>query len=133
MTHDPDFRQGSPSLLVGCGMLAATFLAHVCGGLLVGFAVLRENPVFWTHAGGYPIGLRDLVLWSYIPLWVGTVVLLGGLSMACVAHLGSGLRFFMLESLLLLVGWGLVTTSGLIALQNNLGNFLNGLPIHSHK
>ncbi|MEI6674113.1 MAG: hypothetical protein WCO57_02940 [Verrucomicrobiota bacterium] len=133
MTREPDLGEGTPALLAGCGMLAATLLANACGLLLVWFAVLRESLVFWTNAGGYPIWLRDLVQWTYLPLWVGTVVLLGSLSVACLAKIGGGLRFFMLESVLLLLGWVIVSTSGFVAFQNNIGNLLNGHPIHYHK
>jgi len=113
-------------------LVIAALLALGCGLLLVCFAVLRESRVFWTHAGGYPLWLRDLVLWTYMPLLLGTVGLLGGLSVACWAKIAGGLRFFILESVLLLLGWGMVATAGFIAYQNNVSNLINGRPIHHH-
>lgn len=35
---------------------------------LLCFYWLRETPIFWTNAGGYPIWLRDLVRDAFLPL-----------------------------------------------------------------
>lgn len=113
--------------------LLATLLAVGCGLLLVWLALLRENQAFWTHAAGYPMWLRNLVLWTFMSLFGGTVGLLCKLSMACCARLRGRLRFFAAESILILLGWGMVTASGCIAFQNNLSNLIHGVPLHHHQ
>ena len=118
---------------VRTGLVIASLLAIGCGVLLVWFAVLRESRVFWTHVGGSPLWLRDLVLLSYMPLFVGTAGLLCALSIACSLRIVTGLRFLVVELLLILLGWGLVATSGCIAFQNNVRNIVTGTPIHNHE
>jgi hypothetical protein len=125
--------QDDQPILIGVGMIVITLVVIGIGLLLVWFAVLRENQLFWTNAGGYPVWLRDLVLVTYLPLLAGTVSLLCGLSMACFAKIGGGLRFFAVESLLIFLAWGILTTSGYIAFENNVRNLINSVPIHSHQ
>ena len=129
----PDSYERDQTILVSAGLVVTTLLAIGAGLLLVWFAVLRENHVFWTYGGGYPIWLRDLVLWTYWPLLLGTIGLLFVLSAACFARLGGGLRFMVLELMLLLLGWGEVVASGCISLENNVQNLLHGSPIHNHQ
>lgn len=117
---------------ISTSLVIAALLALGCGLLLVCFAVLRESRVFWTHAGSYPLWLRDLVLWSHMPLLLGTVGLLSGLSLACFLIIVKRRRPFVVEPLLVLLGWGLVTTSACISFQNNVRNIINGTPIHNH-
>jgi len=74
-------------------MLFATVLVLGLVGVLVVFAVLRENQVFWTNAGGYPIWLRDLVLWTFYPILAITGMSLILLSMACFSRVCRSLRF----------------------------------------
>lgn len=133
MPHEPHPDQDPPLLWVGAGALLATVLAVGLGLVLVWFATLREDQVFWTREGGFPMALLDLVLLTYKPLLLGTVVLLCVLSMVCFAKLGGGLRWFALEATLLLIGWGLVTTSGYLAFHNNVSNLIHGQPLHQHE
>lgn len=133
MSPDPHSEENSRTILIGTGMLVSTLVAIGIGLLLVWFALLRENQLFWTHAGGYPIWLRDLVLCTYLPLLLGTTGLLFALSMACFAKIGGGRRFFLLHLMLLFLGWGGVTTSGFIAFQNNILNLIHGKSVHGHK
>jgi hypothetical protein len=113
-------------------MVVTTLAAIVLGWLLVGFAVLRENGAFWTNAGGYPVWLRDLVLWTYLPLLLGTTGLLSTLSAACFSKIGGGLRFFLIESLLILLGWGLVSTSCWISFHDNMNDLISRSPLLHH-
>jgi hypothetical protein len=130
MPPEPHRKPDPPPLWVGAGALLATGLAVGLGLVLILFAALREDQVFWTRAGGYPVALLDLVTLTYMPLFVGTVVLLYVLSVICFAKLGGGLRWFALEVTLLLVGWGLVTTSGYLSFQDNVSNLIHGQPFH---
>ena len=133
MDERPDNHDKGPEILLGFGLLLATSIVFCLGVLLVWFAILRENQTFWTNAGGYPLWLRDLVLWTYLPLLVATILVLFGLSMACSSKVCGSLRFFVLNALLLAVCWGLLATSGFIALENNLINLLEGNQLHHHK
>jgi hypothetical protein len=121
------------TILLGVGLMLVTLLACAMGMLLVWFAMLRENPVFWTNVGGYPVWLRDLVLLTYLPLFVGTGLGLSVLSMICFLRVCRSRRFFIVESLVLLTCWGLLATSGYIALANNVRNFIDGRDLHEHR
>jgi hypothetical protein len=77
--------------------------------------------------------LRDLVLLTYLPLFVGTGLGLSVLSMICLFRVCRSWRFFIVESLVLLTCWGLLATSGYIALANNVRNFIDGRDLHEHR
>jgi len=119
-------------ILTGAGLLLATVVVLGLGVVLVWFAILRENQVFWTNAGGYPIWLRDLVLWSYLPLFGGVGLSLAALSMACFSRVCRSLSFFVVEGLLLLMCWGLLATTSYIAFSNNIMNIIEGRNVHYH-
>ena len=127
-----DVQDSHAEILTGAGLLLATLLVMVLSAVLVWFAFLRENQVFWTNAGGYPIWLRDLVLWTYIPLLGVAGLSLMALSMACSSRICRSKRFFAVEGLLLLMGWGLLATSGGIAFSNNIVNIIDGRDLHYH-
>lgn len=118
---------------MGFGILLATLLVMGLGVVLVWFALLRENQAFWTNAGGYPIWLRDLVRLTYMPLFSGSVALLVVLTMTCCSKVCASVRFFVLETLILLLCWGLLATSGYISLSNNIMNLIEGRDLHSHQ
>ncbi len=132
MDEQSDCQEKTTEILVGFGLLVATSFIVLLSLLLVWFALLRENQAFWTHAGGYPVLLRDLVRWTYLPLLLGTAIMLFGLSLACFSKVCGSLRFFVLESLVLLFCWGLLATSGFVAFKNNILNILHGTPLHRH-
>lgn len=104
----------------------------VLGVLLVGAACLRETPLFWTHAGGYPVGLRFLVRFGFFPLWLAVAVVTLGV-------LGRGLASLRREGMTGLlslaagsVQGGLLLVATCIAFHNNISNLLSGLPLHYH-
>lgn len=101
--------------------------------VLVMGAILRETPLFWTNAGGYPLLLRDFVKYGFPLLWL----IVGGLASLAVlrswALLRSGRTHAGIAGLLVsLLHWGLWGTATGIAVWNNLNNLLRGLPVHSH-
>ena len=132
MDYHTDTPDRSTEILIGFGLLGVTLVIMCLGVLLIWFATLRENQMFWTNAGGYPIFLRDLVKVSYLPLFWGSTIVMLGLSMACFSKICSSLRFFVLELLLLVVCWCLLATSGFIALRNNVLNIIHGREMHYH-
>jgi len=109
------------------GWLPWTLLPAIAPWL--GMTVLRESALFWRHAGGYPVVLRDLVLDTYYPL---TLLLL----LACT--LGTLSTFAGVATLRrsTVVGWLIVAIAmgfGLAyAGANNLANLMDGRPLHSH-
>ena len=132
MDANSESQERHAQILTGAGLLFATVVVLGLWGVLVVFAILRENQVFWTNAGGYPIWLRDLVLWTYIPLLGVAGLSLMALSMACFSRICRSKRFFAVEGLLLLMCWGLLATSGCMAFSNNIANIIEGRDLHFH-
>ncbi len=132
MRADHGGADANAEILTGVGLVLATLVALGLGLLLVWFATLRENQVFWTNAGGYPIWLRDLVCWTYLPLFVGVGLSLMLLSMACFSRICRSIRFMAVEGILLLACWALLATSGYIAFANNVMNLIEGRDLHHH-
>jgi hypothetical protein len=59
----------------------------VAATVALAFAWLRETPIFWTNAGGYPIWLRDTVAAGFYPVWAASFAGTGWLVMtAGAAH-----------------------------------------------
>lgn len=132
MANHLNYENKSQQVLIGFWLMVTTTLCLILGLILIWFATLRENQAFWTNAGGYPIWLRDLVLWAFYPLLFGTIILHFSLGTACFSRICRSLRFFVFESLFLLLCGGLIVTSGFIAFGNNIQNLLNGNPIRHH-
>lgn len=120
-------------ILIGSVLFLLTLLILVADCLLIWFATLRENQVFWTNAGGYPLLLRDVVHYMFLPLLIVTAVSLLALNMACFSKICASLRFFILETLMLLLCWLLLAVAGYIAFKNNIQNIISGDPIHHHE
>ena len=55
-----------PSLSLASSIPA--LFAAVSAGVLLVFTLLRETLIFWQNAGGYPLLLRDLVLYGFYPI-----------------------------------------------------------------
>jgi len=107
-------------------------VAMMMAGLLLPFVWLREDPRFWTNAGGYPLWLRDLVLVSFYPLLLVYGVLLPCLSWLWLCWPARSVRLFCVEAALLALLWvavGLVMT---LMLANNVANLIEGRPLHAH-
>ena len=117
-------------MLLSVCLLITTLFAMAIGALLIWFAVLREDQMFWTNAGDYPIWLRDLVHFTYLPCLAATLLLLMALSMVWCARICGSIRFFIIESMLLLTCWILVSISGFIAFNNNVTNLIEGRKLH---
>lgn len=133
MKEGSGYQDNTAGLLIGFGLFQATSFAALLGLLLIWFASLRENQAFWTNAGGYPVPLRHLVNWTFVPLHFVTAFLLFGISLICFSKVCGSFRFFVLESLFLLFCWGLLATSAFIAFKNNVLNILHGSPLHRHE
>jgi hypothetical protein len=97
--------------------------------LLAVFAVMREQPLFWRNAGGWPIWLRDLVAVSFYPLLGLELLLLLLFSSACLRdrRTTQSSAIFTLPLL-----WGLLFLVLAVLAANNLDNLLSGRPLHWH-
>ena len=102
------------------------------GLLLILAALLRENPMFWRNAGGYPIFLRDLVEILFYPALLGYFLGTAAVSLIAVRLLVA--RFRVGGALLFagLVQWFLLAVILTIVLWNNVDNLLHGQPLHYH-
>ena len=99
--------------------------------VLIG-AALKETPVFWLNAGGYPEELRALLLVAFYPgyflylLWLIFVTFTAWRLICAFKKVGI---------LLLLasgVNWLMLAAATTIVIWNNVENLLQGLPFHYH-
>lgn len=97
---------------------------------LFAMALLREEPLFWRNAGGYPVLLREVVFWSFYPLLGIEVLLLGWLATTlCRGGRAMG-RTFRPVCLLTGVEGLVVAAAVVVAVENNLVNWVEGRPLH---
>ncbi len=133
MKGRPRPQNGTTRPRIGIELLLASVGLFALGLLLIWFATLRENPVFWTYAGGYPIWLRELVLRTYWVLFLLDSMCLIVLSLVCGLRICGPLRGVVFPTVMLAACWGLVAVSGAIAVKNNVLHFINGDPRHAHR
>lgn len=94
------------------------------------FAVLKETPLFWRNAGGWPVELRELILIGFYPALLAELAGLILFTAHMVAEPQSGLRRIRLWSTVVFWIWyaGIV----LMVTANNLANTFEGRPLHWH-
>ncbi len=113
------------ALVIG-GALTALGLAVLAG------AMLRETPGFWRNAGGFPVGLRDLVFSSFYPsLAIYFFGLVSG-SFTAWQLLRARSRSGGLLLLACGLNWLLFLVILTVVLCNNIENVMNGRPLHYH-
>ena len=120
----------SQSLILSAFIVAG--LLTLFGLLVLMGATLKETPLFWLNAGGYPEEVRSLLLVAFYPaylvyfFWLTFVTFTSWRLIRDFKHAGT---------LLLLasgVNWLLLAVSTTIVIWNNIENLLQGLPFHSH-
>ena len=104
----------------------------LAGLVLLVSSLLREMPEFWRNSGGYPILLRQMVLYLHYPI---LLLVFGGTAVVTVMALRHfaeerrtgrrllllcGLQWLLFAAVLVLMGW------------NNVQNLLNGHLLHYH-
>jgi hypothetical protein len=103
----------------------------LCGLLLVA-AVLKETNEFWLNAGGYPLLLREAVLWLFYPFGLVCLVGVASGTLASVKLVARraplGWLLFVLCSFQTL----LLLAVLVVVLWNNAANLWHGLPTHQH-
>ncbi len=116
------------------GMLRTAGLMATNGALLMvitPFALLREDPMFWRNAGGWPIWLRELVLDTFYPLFAGEVSVLIVLSMLvfCSQSLARWRKHTWTFTALM---WLWMVAIVAVVVNNNLANLSAGRSLHWH-
>jgi len=113
------------------GFLLWSVLNLLLGSVLLVAAALRETPLFWRNAGGFPVLLRELVLLLFYP----------GLMLLAIGVLWStwtawrwrpGSRLAVAVWMACLFQWLLLLVVIAIFAWNNLNNLLEGTPLHQH-
>lgn len=107
-------------------------VAFLLAGVLLPFVWLREDPQFWTYAGGYPLWLRQAVLVGFYPLLLLQGVLLAFLSWQLVRRPSRFARVCCVEALHMGLQWMLLGLVVLMMVANNVANLLDGRPLHDH-
>lgn len=100
--------------------------------LLIPVAWLREQPAFWTNAGGWPIWFREFVGASFFPLFLLEFLLLAAFSSVCVQLLPKQSANGNAAVAVLLLLWMLFLFAVMIIVANNLDNLIAGRPLHWH-
>jgi hypothetical protein len=118
---------GGRQLIAGAAV-NFTFLA-----VLFLFACLREQSMFWTNVGNWPIWLRELVGASFYPLLLLELLLLMAFSGVCVRLLASRRPAGMTAVAVLPLLWTLFLLIVVIVGANNLDNLIAGQPLHWHR
>lgn len=117
----------------GASHLVGGAVVNVCLlAVLVGFAWLKEQPLFWRNAGNWPIWLRELVGSSFYPLFLLEFLLLTAFTGASIRCLRSGCSGGGFLAVALPLVWGLFFVVILLLVANNLDNLLAGRPLHWH-
>lgn len=114
------------------GVLLAVLLLTGLGLVVLIGAVLRETPLFWRQAGGYPVELRHLVLTLFYPALAGYFVWLAASSAVVLLLLRRGSRGAAACLLAITLNWLLLAGTMTVISWNNVENLLRGLPLHYH-
>lgn len=89
-------------------------------GVLLGFAVLKEEPMFWRNAGGWPPWFREVVRFSFHPLMVIQIVVL----IAFTIRLLRNRRFGIEIAGMLLFLWVLASAPLIFSVADNIEEFM---------
>jgi O-antigen ligase len=116
----------------GWGGLLIGALMTAFGLIILTGAILRETPMFWHNAGGYPVELRELVYSGFYPALGFYLALLVGLSLAGWKLLREKSRGGALMLLACAINVFLIGIILTVVIWNNLANLLQGLPLHHH-
>jgi len=111
-------------------MLAGYLAVPATGGLLFE-AVLKETPEFWRNDGGWPIAFRHWVLYSFYPSFFLLAAFLLYLSIGAIRHVRFVRNHPFISMSPLLLAWLVLVATGLVVINDNLGNLLAGEALHA--
>ena len=113
-------------------LLVSIFNLAFAGAVLAG-ALLRETPMFWQNAGGFPIWLRGLVLIAFYPGLLLSLVLTAGGILLLLKSLRAGARAGFGSWVLWLLQAALLLAALAVMGWNNISNLIEGAPLHQHQ
>lgn len=100
--------------------------------VLILFVFLKEGPLFWTNAGGWAVGLRELVGAFFYPLLLLELFVLVIFSGAYLRFLATRGATSVSAVVVLPLLWALFLLVIVILGANNLENLIGGRPLHWH-
>ena len=108
-------------------------LALLINLLLLQLVIWKEDSMFWRNAGGYPVGLRNMVEIIFYPLLTLQFYLLiiaSVLQARATSDQGPARGTFLTALVLL---WLLFAGVPTVLMWNNIDNLLNSRPLHYHQ
>jgi hypothetical protein len=101
------------------------------GAVVLSFGALREQPLFWSHDGGYPRWLRGVVAVGFYPLVLaqfGTVI---AASVVYVrdSRTGSAMRR---QTAALIALWSVGFACAVVAFEDNIEDLIEHRPVRLH-
>jgi hypothetical protein len=109
-----------------------TAFAVVCGGVLLHWSFLREDPWFWRNAGGHPVWQREMVGATFLPLALIYVQLVVSLTWMLFRRPPRHPIFWWIDAAFALGLWVLLLVIVGLTVANNVRNLLEGRPLHAH-
>ncbi|MFT7685266.1 MAG: hypothetical protein ACI9FB_000609 [Candidatus Azotimanducaceae bacterium] len=97
--------------------------------MLMAMALLKEDPVFWGSAGGWPVWLRDFVRSTFYPLFFFELLslLIFSAQVFVNVRVGRGNRLTMI---ILRFLWVLLAIVVGIVMKDNIENLFEGRALH---
>jgi hypothetical protein len=99
---------------------------------LIAMALLKEDPLFWRNAGGWPVPLRDFVKLAFYPFFCVELLALFIFSASVILNARLARRYHRLHLLCLPALWILLAAVVLIVTDNNIDNVSEGRALHWH-
>lgn len=113
--------------------LLANFLTVPVVTFLLIEGILKEMPLFWRNAGGYAVGFRHWVLYSFYPSFFIVFAWLSYLTVTYFQRRSA--RFVHLHPVVALLplglSWFLLFATGVTVITDNLQNLWHGDSLHA--
>ena len=89
--------------------------------MLAQLTIWREMDEFWLNAGGYPIWLREFVLFTFYPYLFFILIVATTLTRSIIKHFFTHLRFYGYE-VILAFAWVVILACLSLMLANNVAS-----------
>ena len=99
---------------------------------LIAMALLKEDPLFWLNADGWPVTLRAFVELAFYPLFYVELLALLIFSTSVILNARLARRYHRLHLLCLAALWILLAAVVLIVTGNNIETVFEGRELHCH-
>lgn len=111
--------------------MVAGYLAVPAAAWVFFEAILKETPAFWRNDGGWSVGFRHWVLYSFYPSYFLMAAFLLYLSIGGMRHF----RFIRSHPVIsvspLLFAWLVLAAAGIVVVTDNFGNLMTGRALHA--